>query len=41
MYDGEKMKSADVSADGFKNILVTSYGVGGSYCALIIRRCAD
>ena len=41
MYDGEKMKSADVSADAFKNILVTSYGVGGSYCALIIRRCAN
>lgn len=37
-YDGSAMKSCKVGTDDINNILVTSYGVGGSYCAVILSR---
>lgn len=37
-YDNGNMIKDTVNTDSFKNILVTSYGVGGSYCALVITK---
>ena len=37
LEDG-KMTQADVDTASLKNILVTSFGVGGSYCAVVISK---
>ena len=34
----DKMVQTTVDTKALKNVLVTSYGVGGSYCAVIIKR---
>ena len=36
--DGEKMTKTTVDTKTLKNVLVTSYGLGGSYCAVIIKK---
>ena len=36
--DGGKMVQTTVDTKTLKNVLVTSYGLGGSYCAVIIRK---
>ena len=36
--DGGTMAKTTVDTKTLKNVLVTSYGLGGSYCAVIIKR---
>ena len=38
IYNGDKMESAVKQISDIKKILVTSYGIGGSYCAVIIEK---
>ena len=36
--DGGTMTRTTVDTKSLKNVLVTSYGLGGSYCAVIIKK---
>ena len=36
--NGEKMVQTTVDTKTLRNVLVTSYGLGGSYCAVIIKK---
>ena len=38
IYNGDKMEPAVKQISDIKKILVTSYGIGGSYCAVIIEK---
>ena len=37
-FSDGSMVQTDVDTDALKNVLVTSYGIGGSYCAVLIKR---
>lgn len=38
VYNGDKMEPAVKNVSDIKKILVTSYGIGGSYCAIIVEK---
>lgn len=38
IYSGSKMEPVEKKVSDIERILVTSYGIGGSYCAVIIEK---